>query len=364
MKIALYLNNLWNISATARIANILSKEFSKLGHDVIFIINKTPIDINTGKKVIVLKNRGDLGRAKEIPEVLIREKVDICLGFMRPQSIVLSLAKVLKGKNLKTKLVGSIHGNDNYSKLNKPYILPYRFLLKFLFSKLDGFIAVSKGVKDDISEAFFLKENFIRVINNPIDIDDIKIMSREPIEEEFQNIFLKNVIINVSRLEEEKGLHHLLNIFKKVLNYKDANLVIVGDGRLRDNLENQAKELNIDKNVYFLGWQENPFKFIAKSKILTMTSILEGFGMVLVESFALGIPAIAFKTRGGHVEVLENCCPLIDYPDENKFADELVKILENEKYYSSLKEKAEKRVKDFSAEKIAKEYLEYFGSLT
>ena len=72
---------------------------------------------------------------------------------------------------------------------------------------------------------------------------------------------------------------------------------------------------------------------------------------------------VAFKTRGGHVEVLENCCPLVEYPNEQRFAEKIVELLMEEEKYKELQRRALERVKEFSSERIAERYLTLFEEL-
>jgi len=358
MKVCFYLNNLWGISATGRIAHMLAKEFKKNNIYTEFLINKPPVEIGIEFPIRILKSKGDILRTLEIGRYLNSKKIDICYGFMRPQSNVLGLTRLFF-PNLKTKLIGSIHNTDNFLTYNRWYHLPYRYLEKFLLEKNDLIIAVSEGVKEDIKEAFFIKDEKIRVIYNPIDIEAVKEKARQPIEPQLEEVFNKHpVIINVARHEKQKGLHYLIEIFAKV-NKKlpETRLVLIGDGSLRKKWEKLAADLGLKGKVLFLGWKENPFPYVRRAKLFALTSLWEGMPMVILETMALGVPPIAFKTRGGHVEVLQNCCPLIDFPDKEAYAEEIIKILTDEGYYGRLKKRVEERVKDFSAERIAREYM-------
>ena len=364
MKIALYLNHLWSISATARTSYMLAKKFVEKNHEVIFIINKPPVEIGKEFPIRILKKKGEPLRAWELANLCKEVNIDVVLSFMRPQSNVSGLANRFFSKS-KTAFIGSIHNSDNYLTYNKTYQLPYRYLEKWLLEGNDKLIAVSKGVKEDLKEAFFITPEKIEVIYNPIDIDLIRQKAKEPIEPEMEEIFRKHsVIVNVARMETQKGLHHLINIFDRV-NRKlpQTRLVLIGDGSLRRNLEKQVQQKGLSNKVFFLGWRENPFPYIARSKIFALTSLWEGFGMVLVEAMALGVPPIAFKTRGGHVEVLENCCPLVEYPREDLFAEKVVELLTDREKYNKLQQESLKRVKDFRSEVIAERYLELFYRL-
>jgi len=362
MKIALYLNNLWGISATARIAHFLATEFKKRGHWVEFIVNKPPVEIAKEFPIKVLKSKGDLSRALELGKILKGEKFDVCLAFMRPQSVVLGLLRLLK-PNLKTALVASVHNSDNYLSYNKHYQVPYRYLVKFLLEKNCKIVAVSQTVKRDLEEAFFLNPNKIEVIYNPIDINKIRELANEPLDPQEEEIFKNPVIVNVARMETQKGLHHLVNIFKRV-NRKlpQTGLVLIGNGSLRKDLENQVQKLGLEEKVHFLGWKENPFKYVKRSKVFALTSLWEGLPMVVLETLALNIPIVAFKTRGGHVEVLENCCPLVDYPNEEQFTEVLIKLLTEESFYRQIQQKEKEKIELFRVENIANQYLELFES--
>ncbi|RTZ58136.1 MAG: hypothetical protein DSZ31_06375 [Gammaproteobacteria bacterium] len=357
MRVGFYINNLWGISATARIAYFLAKEFRKKGVETIFLLNKDQIDIAKEFEIIVLKGRGDLDRAIEIGKLASQLNLKAIYGFMRPQSVVLGLAKLFK-PSLKVKLIGSVRGNNNFASYDKWYHLPYRFLEKFILERNDKIIVVSKAVKKDLERAFFLNPKKLEVIYNPIDPHFVKRKSKEPIEKELRDIFKNPVIVNVARMEPEKGLHHLIEIFERV-NKKlpETRLVLIGDGSQRGKLETFIQKKGLKERVYLLGWKQNPFKYMARSKVFALTSLWEGFGLVLLEAMVLGVPPLAFKTEGGHTEVLEDCCPLIEYPNEELYAEEIVKLLTDKDYYLSVKRKLNERVKNFFPEAVAKQYL-------
>ncbi len=361
MRIAFYLNYLWGVGSCPKIAEILANRFKKKGHDVFFIIQRDFIERAEEFPIIMLRGKNEITRALELGKVLRELNADICLGFMRPMSVVMGITKLLY-PNHRTIFIGSIHNNDNYLKYGKGLYIPYRILLKFILEKLDGIIAVSEGVKEDIEKTYFIK-NKVRVFYNPVDIKSLRKLSMEEIPEEEKRIFEKPVIINLSRFVKQKGLPHLIRIFKRVREELDVRLVILGDGELRKEIEKLIKDLGLEDSVFLLGWKKNPYPYIKRAKVLAMTSLWEGYGLVLNEAMALGIPPIAFNVKGGPSEILPGCCPLIDYPDEESYAKELIKILRDEAYYETLKQKALNKVSEFSAERIADELLEYFKEM-
>jgi len=362
VKVALYLNNLWGIAATSRIANTLAKEFKKRGHEPFFVVNAPPADLGKGFKVFTLKAKGEVPRAFELGKLLKEEKADLCLAFMRPQSTVLGITKLLH-PSLKTLLVGSVHNTDNCLKYCKKRYLPFRLLVKFLLERPEGLVAVSKGVKEDLKEAFFINPKKIRVVYNPVDAEWVRKLAEEPLSPEEEELFKKPVIVNVARHERQKGLHHLLRVFKLVSDQVEARLLLVGEGRLTPRLKALAKELGIEKKVFFLGWRENPFKYVKRSRLFLLTSLWEGLPMVLLEAMALELPVVAFRSRGGHVELLEGVSPLVDYPDEEAMARTAVRLLTDPSYREEVLRRQRERLSRFLPSAVAEEYLNYFREL-
>ncbi len=100
----------------------------------------------------------------------------------------------------------------------------------------------------------------------------------------------KITFLTVARLEKEKNLETAIKAFAYAC--LDAELVIVGDGSQRENLEHLARELKIENKVIFAGWQNNLQKFYAEADIYISTSLYEGYGMATVEAAAAGLPLI------------------------------------------------------------------------
>src|SRR6185295_8187388 len=85
---------------------------------------------------------------------------------------------------------------------------------------------------------------------------------------------------------------------------RPCQLVMIGAGELENYLKTLVRELGVEESVFFLGWQSNPFKFIARSDIFVLPSLTESFGLVLVEAMACGLPVIATDCPGGSREIV------------------------------------------------------------
>ncbi len=267
---------------------------------------------------------------------------------------------------------------------------PYLFLMKFFYPEADSIITVSKQLEFRVKN--FLKVEKIKTIYNPIEIEEIINNSKLSLEE--YSFFKKfPYLINVGRLTKAKGQWYLLRIFKQLKRkYKDLKFVILGKGELKNYLVELSQNLGLktyvwdrDKlnetyDVYFLGFQKNPYKFIKHSKVFVFTSLWEGFGNAIVESLAVGKTVISTDCKAGPREIL---APKTDFlfetqkPSLEEFGilmpnferrllkaddpltsrekvwiDTLLEVLNNEKLLREYERKAPIRAKDFSIEKI------------
>lgn len=174
-------------------------------------------------------------------------------------------------------------------------------------------------------------QKYIRRLTNSIKNFDYLVVVSNSLKEFYQDkigktkcIYIPNVIdnlpkntsnlkhnnlINVGRLEQEKDQSTLIDIFKEVKKeVKDAKLYIIGDGSLKEKLNNKIKEYNLEDSIFLLGFlsKKEMEKYLLDSKIFVMTSITESFGIVLIEAMSYKIPCIAFDTADGARNLLNN----------------------------------------------------------
>lgn len=211
-------------------------------------------------------------------------------------------------KELDVPLIVTLHGFDVTRSLKdmlldfKPSFYNYVINRKELFEKADKFICVSDFIRQKAIEAGF-PEN--KLITHYIGIDVEQFSFREKLPDD-------QIILHVARLVEKKGTTYLLKALAQVKeNIPNVKLVIIGDGPLKAKLEDETKELGLQKNVDFLGVQPNIVvqKWLEKASLMCVPSIVagngdaEGLGIVNIEAAAKGVPVVAFSS-GGVVEAI------------------------------------------------------------
>lgn len=173
-------------------------------------------------------------------------------------------------------------------------------------------------------------------IYNGVDVDKIERIAKETHKEEIReslNIRDKKVVGVVGRLRSEKGQATLLASMKLVIKeIPNAVLLVVGDGPDRPYLEDMAKKIGIDSNVFWLG-QKDPddvFKFYSIMDVLAVPSLFEGFGLTAVEAMAAGVPVIGTGVDGLS-EIIEDGVTghLVLPQDRFMLARRLIELLTN-----------------------------------
>ncbi len=288
--------------------------------------------------------------------ILIKEKPDVILSFMEYPNIINVLFKyIFPFRDIKH--VISVHIVESMYFQKK-----YWRVLNFFYSKADVIICVSKGVVKDLIENFGIQKDKLVVIYNPFDsknIDKIK-------NEEIHDAWFKNnnpKIIAVGSLDKRKGHDYLLRAFKIVReNEINANLIILGEGKERDNIKNLAKDLKIEDHVMLPGFKENPYKYLKNSSVFVLSSIYEGFANVLVEAMVCSVPVIATRCPSGPEEIITDGVNglLVPIKDEKALAEAMIDLLKDKNKSERLAKEGRKRAEDFEVNKIVRAYEDVF----
>lgn len=189
----------------------------------------------------------------------------------------------------------------------KSYSCPrcWTWAYKHFYSRFDRIICQSKYMQDDLIANFGAPPHKLVVINNPVDINRVRDLAAKPVATGMLKDD-KHIInlVSAGRMVKAKGFDLLIEALFLVAN-PSIHLALLGDGPLKEDLQALAKAHGLDGQIHFVGFQKNPYAFIAQADAYVLSSRYEGFPNVVLESLACCTPVIATPALGGTKEILE-----------------------------------------------------------
>jgi len=237
-------------------------------------------------------------------------------------------------------------------------------LIRRLYPRADGVIAISRGVKDSLERLGVLGDK-VKVIYNPQPLEEIEARAQEPILEE--NWLPRDgfTLVTTGRLVEQKDHATLLRAFALVKEEVErASLMVMGEGPLKEDLQRMARDLGIGEKVWFAGWRENPFAIMKRSDLFVFSSKFEGLGNAIIEAMACGLPVIATDCPSGPAEILESgkYGVLVPVGDAEAMAREIVFFYRDPSRREKYARLSRERAGEFAVEKISREYRDFAAS--
>ena len=224
----------------------------------------------------------------------------------------------------------------------------------FLKQDVDLYLPVSDFTRDNLKK--YVSPEKITTIHNIVDFPIVESKSYE-----------KPTISCVARLVEYKRVEDLIravDIIKKSV--PDIQCKIIGTGPLEDDLKSLTRELNLEDNVEFLGFvekHEDVMKVVNSSQIFCLPSIVEGFGIVVIEALSLRTPFVAAEIPPV-VEASGKKGGLFFKPKDYRGLSEcILKLLSDKKLYEKLQEEGYSQSKNYTKEVIGKKINDAINSL-
>lgn len=282
---------------------------------------------------IVGKLRSFVQRIGRVKELKREHNIDVCISHLEGADYLNLLSK---GRE---QVLLCVHN----SKRHDPNIrgalgwLRRRVLMPWLYRAADYIVPVSRDLRQELIDLFGLAPEKVVTVNNFFDVDGIRRSSQEPLAAAEQALFAQQpVLITAGRLAREKNQTALLEVLHTMRGQGNqaARLVLLGDGPLRADLLQRCQELGLrswqvwdgtpltpDFDVYFLGFQSNPFQYIARAAVSLLSSSTEGFPMALCEAMACGVPVVSTDCPTGPREILAPQTPAAQYAAAPEWAE-------------------------------------------
>ncbi len=347
-RIALVMYSL-NIGGAEKVLADLSIEYAK-SHDVTLILFDTSlmyypyagklIDLNlptvdgTIKKTINL-----VRRAWCLHKIFRQHQFDYIISFMENSNFPAIMAS--------RKVIASNHCNPN--QLPR---LEWLFA-RWLYPKTKKIVAVSKVGAEIFRQR--LKLTNITYLHNPISLKRIAEQAQQPTPDLPKGDF----IIAVGRLSPEKNFKSLIAAFAESGLQQSHQLLILGEGTEREALSAQIQTAGLSDRVILMGFLGNPYPYLSQAKCQVLSSLHEGFPVIIAEALACGCPVIATRCETGPDEIIEHGKNglLVPVDDNHALAEALKQLLLDPLLYQTIKNQTQASVQHLDITEVAQRWL-------
>ena len=204
-------------------------------------------------------------------------------------------------------------------------------LMRVCYPWADELACVSAGVGEDLAATTRLPNERVKVIFNPVLVDEIDELAAESSGHPWFDQPDIPVFLGTGRLTKQKDFPTLLKAFARLRGTRRARLAILGQGDDLASLQRLAEQLGIAEDVAFLGFVANPYAYMARASVFVLSSAWEGLPTVLIEAMACGTPVVSTDCPSGPREILADGLygRLTDVGDADGLADAMSETLDS-----------------------------------
>lgn len=289
---------------------------------------------------------------------------DIVCAVMDQPSLIALLAT--RGLRDRPRLVLCVQNTPTKAYRDPPSVQGRVLLaaISRLYPLADHVVALSQGVADDLASLNPALAAHTSVIHNSCVDEFVLAGAKEPVEGA-TTAAGKKVILGCGRLVNQKGFTYLIDAFDLVRRRIPSELWLVGEGPEKTALERKCAHLGLTDCVRFLGFQDNPYKYMAAADVFVLSSLYEGFGNVVVEAMACGTAVVSTDCPSGPSEIIHNMVNGMLVPVANPMAlvKAILQTLEDHALRRDLVKNALTRSRDFTATAVASSYAGLFEQL-
>lgn len=242
----------------------------------------------------------------------------------------------------------------------KRFLFFKKRLLRQAYQSAAAVVAVSEGVRLALLDFYDLEPALVQTLYNPINLERIDRLCAEEMLPLAADCFH---IVCCGRLHPQKGFACLIEAARTLVQERGMDQLrfhILGEGPARAELTEQIEQGGLTETVQLVGFQENPFPYYRQAQLFCLSSLYEGFGLVLAEAMACRIPVLATDCPSGPAEILAGgeFGHLIPPGDATSLADGISDAVAQYPDWQALVPAARKRVEDLFGYETVMQQLE------
>jgi glycosyltransferase involved in cell wall biosynthesis len=286
-----------------RAAVILLNGLAERGHDaVLYLFEKEGayFDELASQVRVVVGRAGRLARVDSLRRFLVRERQDVVVSFLSHFTTFAAVRLSRSGAKYvisqQTPMSAFLEDRD-YHWRQPVQRRVFTAVARAIYPRVDAVAATSHGVADDLVSVFGVPRESIEVIPNPVDVGTVERLAQEPVDSSLTRDEVPT-IVTAGRLAHAKNLPLLVDALEQLARRVTFRAWILGRGELEGELRARLSQSPVADRISLLGFQANPWKFMARGDVFLLTSRYEGFGNVLIEAMACGLPVVATASFG------------------------------------------------------------------
>ncbi len=282
-----------------------------------------------------------------ISEIKKSDKKNTIVLSLQGSSLAILVSKFLGFKIIVRNAEDAI--SSTFFAENKIQSLIILFLKIILYNFSDKIISNSKGSGNSLKK-IFVKEKKIFPIYNPY----LKKINNK------SNAKRHKYLLSVGRLTKQKDFKNLIISFSYIKNQiPNYKLIIIGDGQLKNELQNLIENLDLKKRVILTGWKKNLKTYYLNSKLFILNSLYEGFGNVLIDAINYELPIITTNCKSGPNEIIDYGKGgfLTPIRDPKLLSQKILFCINNYKLAQRKSKYAKKNIKKFNCEINCEKYF-------
>lgn len=276
---------------------------------------------------------------------LIREEYDIVVSYLEGPP-----ARIAAGCPYPSKKVCWLHTELNCDKAIAAGFRSYQEALQ-CYQKYDRLVAVSETVKTIFSQSSRIQPDRIQVLYNTNETAQIQELAKLPVDDvDFEpDVFS---VCSVGKITTIKGYDRLARVHKRLMEEGlTHHIYILGVGEQKEEIEAYLSENHLENSFTFLGFRENPYKYVSKCDLYVCSSLREGFSTAVTEALIVGTPVVSTLCSGAKELLGENDeYGLVVENSEDGIYDGLKRMLTTPSLLAHYKRETKKRSVLFSTE--------------
>lgn len=290
-----------------------------------------------------------------IRKLIKNNNYDIVHAHLFPSFYWTALASLFLNK--KIKLILTEHNTHN-KRREKKYL---RLIEKLIYSRYNKIISISDMTQANLINWLKInakKVNKYTIIENGINVKKFK--EAEPYKKsQISKDFNQDtkLICMIGRFSEQKDQITLIRALE--LLDDDIHLLLIGEGKLKEDCVNLVKRISLERRVHFLGFREDVDRILKTVDIVVLSSNWEGFGLAAVEGMAAGKPVIASNVPGLR-EVVKDAGLIFEKGDYIDLSKKIKLLLQNKDIYIETQEKCLKRAEKYDIYCMVKNYFDIY----